>query len=198
VTRDLRRLVLALLVCAVATLAEILGGSLTRSLALTADGLHSLVHVGALLVAIWGARPWSSGAPAEPGEAVVINALVILAIAAMLGFEGVSSLSAPEPVAFAPAIAVTLAGLMANLLTVLALGGGGPGDLNHRAVLIHMLGDAAVGVLALIGLASGAVFGLGWADPAAGLGGGLILAVFGGRLLLQSLAGWPTRRSHRA
>lgn len=197
-TPDLRRLVNALLICAVATLAEICGGALTRSLALTADGLHSLVHVGALLVAIWGARRSSPGLQAEPGEAVVINALVILAIAAMLGVEGLSSLGDPEPVAFGPAIGVTLAGLLANVLTVWALGLGRPGDLNHRAALIHMLGDAAVGVLALIGLGAGAVFGLRWADPAAGMGGAAILAVFGGRLVLQTIGGAPARRPHGA
>jgi cobalt-zinc-cadmium efflux system protein len=93
----------------------------------------------------------------------------------------------PATVAYLPALAVTAFGLVSNLLTILALGGGSPEDLNHRAALLHMLGDAAVAVLALTGLTTGWVFGWTWADAAAGLGGALILAVIGVRLARRTL-----------
>lgn len=183
-----RRLVYALLVCGAATAAELVGGVLTHSLALTADGLHSLVHVGALLVAIWGARTAAIRAPGEANEAAVINALVIVALSAMLALESIARFETAEAVAYGPAIAVTLVGLLANLLTIVALGHGRAEDLNHRAALLHMLGDAAVAVLALAGLGAGAVFGWPWADPAAGLGGAVILAILGCRLTQQTIS----------
>lgn len=184
---QLRRLIYALAVCAAATAGELVGGGLTRSLALTADGLHSLIHVGALMIAIWGAMTAGRRAPGEAGEAAVINALVIVALSAMLAVESVARFSAPGAVAYGPAMAVTGFGLVANLLTILALGGGAPEDLNHRAALFHMLGDAAVAVLALVGLGVGALFALPGADAAAGLGGAVILAVLGGRLIRQTI-----------
>ncbi|MDP9102982.1 MAG: cation diffusion facilitator family transporter [Pseudomonadota bacterium] len=186
-TSDLRRLIYALAVCGAATVGELVGGALTRSLALTADGLHSLIHVGALMIAIWGALTAHRRAPGEAGEAAVINALVIVALSVVLAVESVSRFSAPGAVAYGPAMALTAFGLLANLLTILALGGGAPEDLNHRAALFHMLGDAAVAVLALIGLGAGALFRLPWADAAAGLGGAVILAVIGGRLIRQTI-----------
>jgi cation diffusion facilitator family transporter len=186
-TSDLRRLIYALAVCVAAAGGELIGGGLTRSLALTADGLHSLIHVGALMIAIWGALTAHRRAPGEAGEAAVVNALVIVALSVVLAVESVSRFSAPGAVAYGPAMAITAVGLLANLLTILALGGGSPEDLNHRAALLHMAGDAMVAVLALFGLGLGALFGLPWADAAAGLIGAVILAVIGGRLIRQTI-----------
>ncbi len=183
----LRRLALALAVCAAATAAELAGGALTHSLALTADGLHSLVHVGALLIAIWGAATAAGHAPQEAGRAAAINAVLIVVLSAGLAVESLSRLSAPEPVAYGPAIALTVFGLLSNALTILALGRGCAGDLNHRAALVHMLGDAAVAIVALVGLGSGSLFCWRWADAASGLAGAAILGVLGGRLVLQTL-----------
>jgi cobalt-zinc-cadmium efflux system protein len=177
---------------------ELLGGVLTRSLALTADGLHSLVHVAALLIAVWGARTRAARAAGEANEAAVVNALVIMALSAMLAVESLSRLAHPEAVAFGPAIAVTAFGLLANLLTILALGHGRSEDVNHRAALLHMLGDAAVAVLALVGLGAGALFGWSWSDPAAGLGGSVILSALGCQLTLRTIDGYSPAPSYRA
>lgn len=192
-TVDLRRLISALAICGTATAGELVGGLLTRSLALTADGLHSLVHVSALLVAIWGARSAQGREPGASGEAATVNALLIVALAALLMVESVARLSDPSAVAYGPALALTGFGLVANLLTVVALGGGSPDDLNHRAALLHMLGDAAVAVLALVGLGCGLVFGWSWADATAGLLGAVLLAMIGGRLMQRTLASPSSR-----
>ncbi len=183
----LKRLFAALAVCAVAALAELVGGVSTRSLALSADGVHSLIHVGALIVAVWGAfRAVARGAAAQ-AEAAAVNALVILALAVLLAVESISRFGAGGEVQYGAAIGVTLFGLLANGLTVLAMGWGEAGDLNHRAALLHMLGDAGVGVLALAGLGFGALFGLRWADAAAGLIGAVVLGAIAGRLLQRTL-----------
>jgi cation diffusion facilitator family transporter len=188
VTVDLRRLTSALAVCGTATAGELAGGVMTRSLALTADGLHSLVHVSALLVAIWGARLPKGREPDAGGEAAAINALMIVVLAVLLMAESVGRLGAPADVAYGPALALTGFGLVANLLTVAALGGGSPEDLNHRAALLHMLGDAGVAVLALVGLGCGWLFGWAWADATTGLIGAVLLAFIGGRLMHRALA----------
>jgi cation diffusion facilitator family transporter len=42
-------------------------------------------------------------------------------------------------------------------------------DLNMRAAYVHVLADAAVSVLAIVGLTGGLLFGLNWMDPVMGL-----------------------------
>jgi cation diffusion facilitator family transporter len=184
-------LFLALAICAAATVAELLGGRLTRSLALTADGLHSLLHVGALVIALWGAR---SGERRAAG----LNAALIVMLAAGLAVESTTRLMAPVAVAYGPALLVTGFGLAANLLTAMALGWGRPEDLNHRAALLHMLGDAAVAVLAMVGLGLGLALHRAWADPAAGLGGALLLAMIGMRLAQRTLRAVSPATSYRS
>ncbi len=49
-------------------------------------------------------------------------------------------------------------------------------DLNLRAAYVHVLADAAVSVLALVGLVSARQFGLVWMDPAMGIVGSLVIA----------------------
>ena len=49
-------------------------------------------------------------------------------------------------------------------------------DNNFRAALVHVLGDAAVSILVIVGLAFGRIFGWVWMDPAAGLVGAIVIA----------------------
>lgn len=49
-------------------------------------------------------------------------------------------------------------------------------DLNMRAAYIHILADAAVSVLVIIGLLLARYFGWSWTDPAAGLIGAVVIA----------------------
>jgi cation diffusion facilitator family transporter len=188
---DLRRLLAAFAVCVAAAAAELVGAAFTQSVALAADGLHSLAHVGALALALMGAVLAHRRGPAARRTAALVNALLILALAAALAVESLRRLSGPQAVLYDPAIVVTAFGLLANMLTILALGGGSPEDLNHRAALLHMVGDAAVALLALAGLGAGRLFGWSWADPLAGLAGAVVLFVIAARLLKQMLGKVP-------
>ena len=49
-------------------------------------------------------------------------------------------------------------------------------DLNLRAAYIHVLADAAVSVLAVVGLLAGRELGLVWMDPVMGIIGALVIA----------------------
>jgi cation diffusion facilitator family transporter len=51
-------------------------------------------------------------------------------------------------------------------------------DNNLRAAVIHVLADAAVSILVIIGLALGRLFGWVWMDPAAGLLGAIVIATW--------------------
>jgi cation diffusion facilitator family transporter len=51
-------------------------------------------------------------------------------------------------------------------------------DNNLRAAVIHVLADAAVSILVIIGLTLGRLFGWVWMDPAAGLLGAIVIATW--------------------
>ncbi|MBK8918908.1 MAG: CDF family Co(II)/Ni(II) efflux transporter DmeF [Betaproteobacteria bacterium] len=134
------------------------------------------------------------------------SALLLLAIAALMAVESVARLLAPVAVAYDQALAVAALGLGVNLLSAWWLhapdhdvraqghahghahdhdhdhdhsrGHGHPHDLNLRAAYLHVLTDAATSVLAIVALLSGKFLALGWMDPAIGLAGAVVVALW--------------------
>jgi len=51
-------------------------------------------------------------------------------------------------------------------------------DNNLRAAVVHVLADAAVSILVIVGLTLGRLFGWLWMDPAAGLLGAIVIAAW--------------------
>jgi cation diffusion facilitator family transporter len=51
-------------------------------------------------------------------------------------------------------------------------------DNNMRAAIVHVLADAAVSILVIVGLLLGRFFGLNWMDPAAGMVGAVVIAAW--------------------
>ena len=51
-------------------------------------------------------------------------------------------------------------------------------DNNLRAAIVHVLADAAVSILVIVGLALGRLFGWAWMDPAVGLIGAIVIAAW--------------------
>jgi cation diffusion facilitator family transporter len=51
-------------------------------------------------------------------------------------------------------------------------------DNNLRAAVVHVLADAAVSILVIVGLTLGRLFGWVWMDPAAGLLGAIVIAAW--------------------
>lgn len=71
-------------------------------------------------------------------------------------------------------------------------------DNNFRSALVHILADAAVSVLVIVGLVLGLFFGFSWMDPLVGIAGALVIGAWAlslvrdtGMVLLDSV---PDRR----
>ncbi len=168
-----RRLTLALIATALVALFEFWGGTVSRSLALTGDATHVCMDVVALalaLVAVIGASR-----PADPrrtfgyGRIEVLGALLngtILLVATVgIVYFAARRFAAPvEPHAGLMTL-VAAVGLIVNAGVGLLLRAPGKSDLNVRAALFHVFGDA-LGALAVIagGIAIGLTH-LAWIDP---------------------------------
>jgi cation diffusion facilitator family transporter len=59
-----------------------------------------------------------------------------------------------------------------------AHGGSAHRDNNMRAAIVHVLADAAVSVLVIVGLLLGRVLGWAWMDPVVGLIGAVVIAAW--------------------
>jgi cation diffusion facilitator family transporter len=134
------------------------------------------------------------------GELAAFSSAIVLAmIALLIGYESVQRLLHPVAIAFHEAIPIAALGLAVNLVSAWLLSEGhdpasAPGhghhardghdhdrhhghhDLNLRAAYVHVMADAAVSVLALIGLGGGLLMGWVWMDPAMGIVGALVIA----------------------
>jgi len=131
------------------------------------------------------------------------SAIVLAMIAILIGYEAISRLIWPVPISFDEAIPIAALGLAVNIASAVLLGAGREAhdhhhsheqhrhegearrasaatqrDNNMRAAVIHVLADAAVSVLVLVGLSLGALLGWNWMDPIAGLCGTAVIAAW--------------------
>lgn len=190
---DDRRLAAALVIAAGTVVLEAWGAWHTGSLALLADAGHVLSDVGALTLALFAGwlatRPHSAtstyGFHRAEVLAAALNALVLLAIAALITWEAVRRLDSPTEVRGLSLIAIASAGLGANLLQAWILRGAS--SINTRAARLHVLADAAGSVVAVA--AGVGILLTGWLmlDPALSLL--IVVLVVGGavRLLREAL-----------
>ena len=128
------------------------------------------------------------------------SAIVLAMMALLIAYEAVSRLLDPIPIAFNEAIPIAALGLVVNIASAWLLAGGHNhghdhshdhphdhlhdhehGDAHHRdnnmrAAVVHVIADAAVSVLVIVGLLLARAFGWLWMDPLAGFIGALVIA----------------------
>lgn len=194
--RNERKTWAVIAICAAMMIAEIVGGLWFGSVALIADGLHMSTHAGALLIAALAytySRRYVNDERLTFGTgkfgdlAAFTSAIALAMIALLIGYESVDRFVTPVPIAFNQAIPIAVLGLGVNLLSALLLRDDDyhhghahnhahshghahvHRDHNLRAAFVHVLADAAVSVLVIVGLGAGRFFGLIWMDPLMGL-----------------------------
>jgi cobalt-zinc-cadmium efflux system protein len=129
---------------------EAVSGWFAHSLALLSDAGHNLADAAALgfsWYALWIARK-----PSHHGMtfgyhrvgvfAALANAVSLLAIAVLIGWEAIERIRTPEIATASVMIGVAAAAIVVNLLIGLWLHKGSKDDLNIRSAYLHMLGDA--------------------------------------------------------
>src|SRR4051794_21391917 len=147
--RNERRTWIVAGICAVTLVAQVAGGMLFHSMALTAAGLHMAAYVAALLVAA-GAYAWARRHAQSPRFAFgagkigylagFANALVLALTAVLIAVESVQRLLAPQAVDYASALPLAAGGLVVTLVCVWLLKPTEQGrhDLNLSAAHLHL------------------------------------------------------------
>jgi cobalt-zinc-cadmium efflux system protein len=129
---------------------EALFGWFAHSLALLSDAGHNLADAAALGFS-WYAL-WIANKPSHQGMtfgyhrvgvfAALANALSLVLIAALIGWEAIARIRQPEAANGVVMIGVAAAAIVVNLMIGLWLHSGSKNDLNIRSAYLHMLGDA--------------------------------------------------------
>lgn len=172
-----RRLILALIFVACAAIAEVWGGIRAGSLALLTDAVHVCMDVFALGVALFamiGAqRPATLRKTFGYGRLEILGALangsILLTITAFIAFEAVHRFFVPHRPEGVLMSAVAGFGLTVNVAVALMLTHASKTDLNMRAALFHVAGDALGAFAVIVGGVVIALTGAAWVDPALSL-----------------------------
>ena len=169
----IRALRITLALTAAFTVAELVGGLLTGSLALLADAGHMLSDDVSLAIALFAIsiarRPPTPQRSFGYGRAEVLaallNGLLLIAVATAIVWGAISRLSDPPDVIGGPMLAVALGGVAVNLIAFRILSGSGGESMNVSAATLHVLADLAGSVGAVV--AAAIILATGWlpADP---------------------------------
>ena len=184
-----RRVAGAIAVNLALTLAQIVGGLVSGSLALIADALHNLSDAMSLIIAFAARKIARRPADAEMtfgyGRAEVVAALVnyttLILIGLYLGYEAIARLFAPEPVAGWIMVWIAGLALVVDLVTAALTYSMSKDSVNIRAAFLHNLADALGSVAVIVAGVAVLVFGWAWVDPVVTLG-------IAGYILWMSLA----------
>jgi cation diffusion facilitator family transporter len=198
-------------ITAVMMVVEVAAGWWFSSMALLADGWHMSSHalaIGLSALAYAASRRYATDPRFAFGTWKVevlggfASAVFLLGVAVMMLVESVDRLWEPQPIQYLEAIAVSVVGLAVNLVCAAILGraqhdhdrhghdspdgGGKHADLNLRSAYVHVAADAATSILAILALLGGWWFGLSWLDPAMGIIGAILIAMWVKGLMIDA------------
>jgi cobalt-zinc-cadmium efflux system protein len=169
-------------------------GILASSLALLSDAAHMLTDAGAIALALVAARladrPAAGGFTFGLKRAEIlsaqINGVTLVALAAVITFEGIRRLVDPPDVEGTAVLVVALAGIAVNLAATLVLAGADRRSLNVEGAFQHVLTDLFAFVATAIAGAVILTTGFSEADGIAALIVAALMLRSGWNLLYES------------
>jgi cobalt-zinc-cadmium efflux system protein len=188
-----RRMWAALAINLVMLVAAVVGGILTSSLALLAEGGHLLSDVGAIAIGLVAAR--LAGRAPTPERTfgyqrteilgALANGVALVVVSLLIVIGAISRLSDPPEVAGSGVLLLGLLGLAGNAVATWMLASGERSDINLEGVLRHSAADAlsSLGVV----IAGAVVLATGWdtVDPLVSLMIAALIAAGSWRLLKE-------------
>jgi cobalt-zinc-cadmium efflux system protein len=171
------QLKIALVATALIAALELFGGIVAHSLALLSDAAHVTMDVVALAIAL--AASIQSMRPANERQtfgfarleilAGLGNSGLLLGITVLIVYEAIQRFMHPEVPAGSLMVIVASIGLVVNVGIGLMLLRSDHDNLNMRAAMLHIGGDALGAIAVVIGGFAIAATGANWIDPALSL-----------------------------
>lgn len=167
-----KNLILSVFLNAIITLAQLVGGIISGSLALISDALHNFSDVLTLilsLVAYKLSRKKASidstfGYKRAELIAAFINAATLVIVAFILIYGAVERFFNPQPIQSGLVIWLALLGIVANGISAFFLKSDASHNINMKSAYLHLLTDMLASVAVLIGGLAMKFFGWFWID----------------------------------
>ena len=140
------------------TIAEVIGGLLSGSLALLSDAGHNLADVISIGLSFVGeklsgrkaTRRHTFGFKRTEIFTALINSVSLVAIAVFIVVEALKRLSAPPELSLGLMLAVATLCLLGNVASMLMVGKKKEQNLNVRAAYLHLFYDALSSVAVIV------------------------------------------------
>jgi len=173
-----RRVSIAIWANGLLTVAQIIGGIFSGSLALIADALHNFSDMASLVIAFVARkiarRPADERMTFGYGRIEIVAALINYTTLILIGFyliyEGGMRMIDPPEVAGWTVVILGGVALVVDTLTALLTYSMQKGSVNIRALFLHNLSDALASVAVIIGGSLIILYDMRWVDPAITIG----------------------------
>ncbi|MGI3212685.1 cation diffusion facilitator family transporter [Roseovarius tibetensis] len=173
-----RRVSVAIWANALLTVAQIVGGILSGSLALIADALHNFSDMASLVIAFVARkiarRPADARMTFGYGRIEIVAALInyttLILVGVYLIYEGGMRMIDPPEVAGWTVVILGGVALAVDTLTALLTWSMPKGSVNIRALFLHNLSDALASVAVILGGSLIILYDMWWVDPAITIG----------------------------
>lgn len=173
-----RRVAIAIWANGLLTVAQIVGGIFSGSLALIADALHNFSDMASLVIAFAARkiarRPADERMTFGYGRVEIVAALINYTTLIVIGFYliyegGMRMIDPPEVMGWTVVILGGIA-LVVDTLTAMLTYSMQKGSVNIRALFLHNLSDALASVAVIVGGTLIILFDMRWVDPAITIG----------------------------
>lgn len=154
------------------TVAQVIGGFISGSLALLSDAMHNFSDVLALIIS-WYASKLSGrkqtakqtfGYKRAEILAALINAISLIVIAFFLFKEAIQRIAEPQEVGAGIVMALGGLSILLNWLSMLLVKKGAKDNMNMRAAYLHLLSDMISSVAVVLGGLAMYLWEIPWVD----------------------------------
>lgn len=158
---------------AVITLSEFIGGVASGSLSIVSDAFHNLSDTLAIIFS-YGAQKMAQKEANERHTygyqrleilSAFINSFILIILSLFLAVEAFKRFNSPEKINSHLMLIVAVIGLLANLFSTLLLRQEADENLNIKSSYLHLLSDTLSSISVIIGAVLIRFFGIYWIDP---------------------------------
>jgi len=167
------KLLLSVVLNAIITIAEVIGGILSGSLALLGDSLHNFNDTMAIGISYIALRigererneKYTFGYKRAEILGAFINSVILVSVGIFLIYEAYRRFLVPSPINSVLMLIVAFIGLFANLFTATLLHSHSHESMNVKSAYLHIIGDTVSSVAVILGGFAILWWGVVWIDP---------------------------------
>ncbi|MDA7817047.1 cation diffusion facilitator family transporter [Sulfurimonas sp.] len=168
-----KNLFIAIILNIIITIAQLIGGLISGSLALLSDAIHNFSDVISLITAYGANRLATRPSDIEKTFgyrraeiiAALFNSATLIAISIYIMIEAFNRLYHPEPIDSILVIILGILGIIVNGFSVLIVKHDAKKNMNMKAAYLHLLADVMTSVAVVLGGVLMHYFNLFWIDP---------------------------------